>query len=238
MSDKKQQIESLIINLQTFTCDGVTYKVSETGNGYKIKFNNVEIDFDGFKVNQVKGGYLLILQMRFPIIATIKLDFSDIPDEYKELFDSLLEQHNNDFDAVMKELVSVYAKRKATLARDGLSSSISNRITDAVEAQMDLNARSTKYILVGTGHNQEKVFFEKRALTHKKIANLGGFNLQSVTNWLKQGNNAEWVDTHNRDVLGLETDVSGGLTSKDVTAFNLKTSRSNRTAKNNPELIR
>ena len=183
--------------------------------------------------------------------AKFNIDSLDNEGE-KQAFLDLLSQHPSDrknahFDsqAVMKELIKAYAKQASQPARSGVSGKTSDRIKDAVQAQMDVNTHSTKYILVGTGDKQEKVFFEKRALTPKKIADLDGFNLKSVTNWLKQGNNAEWVDTHNREVLGLETDVLGGETSDAVKSFNLKTSRSHRTVngikgkvEGKPELVK
>jgi len=158
-------------------------------------------------------------------------------DDEKQAFLSLLEQHQStkkgakyDSQAVMKDLITAYAKSLKIGMTRGVTSKVSDRIEQAVQTQMELNKHSKKYILVGSGENQERVYFEKKALTPKKIADLGGFNLNSVKDWLKQGSNAEMIEQHNKDVLGVET-------SEQMKVFNLTTGRSNRTADSRPDLV-
>lgn len=167
----------------------------------------------------------------------VKLNIDSIENESdKQAFLDLIDQHRNpktnktDSQQIMKTLIESYAKQAIQPARSGVSETVSQRITNAVNAQMELNQNSDKFIEVGGGSNREKVFYERRVLTPRGIASLGGFNLKSVTNWLKQGDNAQWIDTHNDTVLGFKTDVLNSPSSDEVTRFNLKSARSNRTA--------
>mgnify|MGYP001056374305 CR=1 FL=1 len=167
----------------------------------------------------------------------VKFNIDNIENEAdKQAFLDLIEQHRNpktnktDSQKVMKDLIETLGKQSIQSSRGGLSETVSQRITNAVQAQMSLNQSSDKFVEVGSGENKEKVFYERRVLTPRGIASLDGFNIKSVTNWLNQGNNADWVNNHNRDVLGIETDILNSPASDEVKRFNLKSARSNRTA--------